>query len=60
LLCNLLCQLKDFISEPTYWRYKKIIVTEDKGKLDALKQEMFDHSILMANKGFDYVIKVNI
>ena len=52
-------QLKDFISEPTYWRYKKIIVKEDKGKLDQLKQEMFDHSMLMANKGLDYIIKVN-
>jgi hypothetical protein len=52
-------QLKDFISEPTYWRYKKIIVKEDKGKLDSLKQQMFDHSMLMANKGLDYIIKIN-
>ena len=52
-------QLKDFISERTYWRYKRIIVKEDKGKLDKLRQEMFDHSILMANKGLDYIIQVN-
>lgn len=52
-------QLKDFISEPTYWRYKKTIVREDKGKLEQLKQEMFDHFMLMANKGLDYIIQIN-
>lgn len=52
-------QLKEYISEPTYWRYKKIIVKEDKGKLEQLPQEMFDHSMLMANQGLDYIIQIN-
>jgi hypothetical protein len=52
-------KLKDYISEATYWRYKRSIVKEDKGRLDKLRQEMFDHSMLMANKGLDYIIQIN-